>query len=176
MVALRLLCLAIAFVSTLRADASDELKHNLQRIFGGEALTGRSFGPARWIRKGASFTTVEPSAEDPKIREIVEYETATGKRSLLITAAQLTPKELKKALNVENYWWDRHMRHLLIFTATKKYWRTNSLGDFWVLDRESRELKKLGGPESPASSLMYAAFSPDGQPRRRLRDFVGGFN
>src|SRR3954470_6298351 len=159
----RLLCLAITLVSILRAQGHDELRQNLQRIFSSQALDAKSFGPARWIRNGASFTTVEPSAQDAKVREIVEYETVTGKRSLLITAAQLTPKELKKPLQVEDYWWDREMRRLLIFTETKKYWRTNSLGDYWVLTRESGEPKKLGGPEAPVSSLMYATFSPDGR-------------
>jgi dipeptidyl-peptidase-4 len=159
---LRLSLFAVAIFGIFHADASDELKANLQRIFASDALTGRSFGPARWIRNGAAFTTVEPSAEDPKTREIIEYDTATGKRSALITAAQLTPKETKKPLKIEDYWWDRDMHRLLIFTESKKYWRTNSLGDYWVLTRESGELKKLGGPDAPASSLMYATFSPDG--------------
>ena len=159
---LHFLCLTALLLGGSAADASDELRQNLQRIFGSQALNGRSFGPARWIRGGASFTTVEPSSTDPKVREIIEYETGSGKRSPLVTAAQLTPKGGKTALNVEDYWWDRDMRRLLIFTESRKYWRTNSLGDYWVLNRDSGELKKLGGPEAPASSLMYATFSPDG--------------
>ena len=35
-------------------------------------------------------------------------------------------------------------------------------GDYWVLDLTSRELRKLGG-DAPASTLMFAKFSPDGQ-------------
>src|SRR5689334_10157768 len=159
---LGLLCLTAALLGVPTAHASDELRQNVARIFGSEALNGRSFGPARWIRNGASFTTVEPSAKDPKVQEIIEYETAGGKRAPLITAAQLTPPGANKALNVEDYWWDREMRRLLIFTETKKYWRTNSLGDYWVLNRESGALKKLGGSGTPGSSLMYATFSPDG--------------
>src|ERR1051325_10131705 len=108
----RFLCLATALLGISTADASDELRQNVQRIFGSQALNGSSFGPARWIRNGASFTTVEPSAADPKAREIVEYETATGKRSPMITAAQLTPSGGKKPLDIEDYWWDREMRHL----------------------------------------------------------------
>ena len=152
---LALLCLTTALLGIPTAEASDQLRQDVQRIFGGDALNGKSFGPARWIRNGASFTTVEAG-------EIIEYETATGKRSPLITAAQLTPPGAKKALDIEDYWWDREMRRLLVFTETKKYWRTNSLGDYWVLTRESGSLKKLGGAATPASSLMYATFSPDG--------------
>jgi dipeptidyl-peptidase-4 len=157
-----LLCLSIALLGISTADGPDELGQNVQRIFGGQALDGRSFGPARWIRGGSAFTTVEPSAADPKTREIVEYDTATGRRSAMVTIEQLTPSGAKKALNVEDYWWDRDMSRLLIFTETRKYWRTNSLGDYWVLNRQSGKLQKLGGAETPASSLMYATFSPDG--------------
>src|ERR1051326_3916268 len=98
-----LLCLTIILLGMSTADASDELRQNVQRIFGSQALEERSFGPARWIRGGASFTTVEPSAADPKAREIVEYDTATGKRSPMITVAQLTPSGGKEALDVEDY-------------------------------------------------------------------------
>ena len=122
--AFSVLCFTSTLLGISAAHASDELHQNLQRIFGSEALNGSSFGPARWIRNGASFTTIEPSAEDPKARQIIEYETATGKRSALITAVQLTPKGVEKALNVENYQWDREMRHVLIFAETRKYWRT----------------------------------------------------
>ena len=48
-----------------------------------------------------------------------------------------------------------------MFTASRKVWRTNSRGDYWVLDRGTGALKKLGG-DAPASSLMFAKFSPDG--------------
>jgi len=48
-----------------------------------------------------SETSLGPS------RHVIEYETATGKRSPLITAVQLTPKGVEKALNVEDYQWDR---------------------------------------------------------------------
>jgi dipeptidyl-peptidase-4 len=160
---LGVLCVTTALLGIAPAAASEELRQNLQRIFGGKTLNTKPFGPARWIRNGASFTTVEPSAKDPKAREVVEYDTATGKRSPLVTAAQLTPPGASEALEVEDYWWDREMRRLLVFTKTKKYWRTNSLGDYWVLSRDSGQLKKLGGAEAPASSLMYANFSPDGR-------------
>jgi len=40
-------------------------------------------------------------------------------------------------------------------------WRQNTRGDYWVLDRRTWKLQKLGG-DAPASSLMYAKFSPQG--------------
>jgi len=124
-------------------------------------LSGKRFGPARWIRGGAAFTTLEPSAADATAEDIVEYDTASGKRSILVSAARLTPKDAKKALRIEDYQWDQGLNRLLLFTESKRTWRTNTRGDYWLLERTSGSLKKLGG-DAPASSLMFAKFSPDG--------------
>ncbi len=50
---LGLLCVTTALLGISTADASEELRQNVQRMFGSQALDGRSFGPARWIRGGA---------------------------------------------------------------------------------------------------------------------------
>jgi dipeptidyl-peptidase-4 len=108
-----------------------------------------------------AFTTLEPSAADATAEDIVEYDTASGKRSVLVSAAQLTPKDAKKPLRIEDYQWDQGLNRLLVFTESKRTWRTNTRGDYWLLERPSGSLKKLGG-DAPASSLMFAKFSPDG--------------
>ena len=143
------------------AAASDELNQRLIRIFHSDALSAKRFGPARWIRGGAAFTTLEASASDAAAEDIVEYDTASGKRSVLVSAAQLTPKDAKKPLRIEDYRWDQGLNRLLVFTESKRTWRTNTRGDYWLLDRPSGSLKKLGG-DAPGSSLMFAKFSPDG--------------
>jgi dipeptidyl-peptidase-4 len=48
-----------------------------------------------------------------------------------------------------------------LFTNTKRVWRLNSRGDYWMLDRKAGSLSQLG-KTLPASSLMFAKFSPDG--------------
>ena len=145
--------------STLQA--SDELNQSLKRIFSTRAFASKSFGPARWIRGGSAFTTLEASTAIPGAREIVEYDTATGKRSILVAAAQLKPAAAAKPLNIEDYNWDKEQKRLLIFTESRRTWRTNTRGDYWLLDRATSVLKKLGG-DAPPSSLMFAKFSPDG--------------
>jgi dipeptidyl-peptidase-4 len=56
--------------------------------------------------------------------------------------------------------WSKDNQRVLIFTNTRRVWRTNSRGDYWFLDRAAGKLKKLGG-DVPEASLMYAKFSPD---------------
>ena len=147
---------------------SDQLAGRLARIFNSRDLSAKRFGPARWIREGAAFTTLEPSATDAAAQDIVEYDTASGKRSILVSAAQLTPKDAKQALRIEDYRWDGGLNRLLVFTESKRTWRTNTRGDYWVLDRKSGALQKLGG-DAPASSLMFAKFSPDGSAAAYVR-------
>ncbi len=65
-------------------------------------------------------------------------------------------------MNVEDYTCSpKDLSKVLIFTDSKRVWRRNTRGDYWVLDRSSRELRKLGG-DAPASSLMFAKLAPDG--------------
>ena len=154
-----LLFLALAILPCLRA--SDELNRQIQRIFDSPDFRARSFGPARWVEGGAAYTTVEPSAATRGAQDIVRYDTAAGKREVLVPAAQLVPAKGAPALRIENYAWSADARRLLVFTQSRKVWRQNTRGDYWVLDRPSGVLKQLGGG-GPASSLMFAKFSPDG--------------
>eukprot|EP01136_Pigoraptor_vietnamica_P013454 Opistho-1_new@54471 len=48
----------------------------------------------------------------------------------------------------------------LIYTNTKRVWRQDSRGDYWVADIASNKLTQIGKGK-PASSLMFAKFSPD---------------
>jgi dipeptidyl-peptidase-4 len=117
----------------------------------------------KWLNGGDSYTVVEPTA-DGKGSDIVAYETESGKRSVLVTATQLTPEGAKEPLEIREYSWSADKKKLLIFTNAKRVWRQFTRGDFWVLDTEGStaagKLTKLGG-DAPESSLMFATFSPD---------------
>lgn len=151
------LFLTVAFFQAV-LHGSDELNQQLKRIYASETFAPKHFGPARWIEGGSAFTTVE-RAEAGDAKDIIRYETATSKRSILISAAQITPRG-GKPLSIEDYIWSEDSKKLLVFTESKKVWRQNTRGDYWVLDRSSGTLKKLGG-DAPASTLMFAKFSPD---------------
>jgi len=159
--AARYFIIATACVLPISLIASDELNQRLKRIFDSPAFAVKSFGQARWIRDGAAFTMVEDSPSTTGASDIVEYDTRTGKRTILVPASQLKPPGAQKAMRIEDYTWDKDLNRVLIFTESKKTWRTNSRGDYWLLDRAKNTLKKLGG-NAPASSLLFAKFSPDG--------------
>lgn len=157
--------LASAFALTFCLSASlqaQQLSDSLAAIFNKHEYDSKRFGPARWLNQGSSYTTVEPSTTVAKGEDIVEYDTATGKRTVLVAAEKLLAKPGGAPMKIDDYTWSDDNKQLLIFTNTKKVWRLNTRGDYWVLDLASGNLKKLGG-DAPESTLMFAKFSPDGK-------------
>ncbi|MEO5912410.1 MAG: DPP IV N-terminal domain-containing protein [Pelobium sp.] len=82
-----------------------------------------------------------------------------SKSSVLISKEMLTPSG-ENALNVVRFAFSDGNQKLLVNTNTKKVWRYDTRGDFWVYDLNTKSLKQIG-KDKPASSLMFAKFSPD---------------
>ncbi len=138
----------------------------LERLFASPEFFGERFGPARWL-DGDRYTTLEPSRELRGGRDLVAYRAATGEREVLVSASDLVPPGRDQPLAVEGYHWSDDGSKLLIFTNTRRVWRTNTRGDYWVLDlegdgRDGEPLYQLGG-DVPEATLMFAKFSPDGR-------------
>lgn len=133
-----------------------ELYARIDRIFGTRDFALPRFGPARWL-DGSTYSTVEPASGGGW--DIARYDARSGARDVLVAAARLTP-DGGAPLDIDDYRWSDDGRRLLIFTNTRKVWRLNTRGDYWVLDLESGRLRQLGG-DAPEASLMFAKFSPD---------------
>ncbi len=160
--AVRLSCACVLAACLGGLLQAQELSTTLNAIFNKHEYDSKRFGPARWLDQGAKYTTVEPSTTVSDGQDIVEYETATGKRTVLVSAEKLRPASGAAAMKIDDYSWSTDNKQLLIFTNTKKVWRLNTRGDYWVLDLTSGHMKKLGG-DAPESTLMFAKFSPDGK-------------
>jgi dipeptidyl-peptidase-4 len=131
------------------------------RIFSGEL--SRRFPPApQWFDEGAAYVANEPTTGPGGHGfDVVKYDTPTGtRREVLITAAQLTPAGAAAPIAIEALSWSKDHNRALVFTNTRRVWRTDSRGDYWLLDRRTNKLRRIGG-EAPEASLMYAAFNPD---------------
>ncbi len=151
---------AFGQVASTASPISEESDRLLHRMFASTDFDVKNFGPARWLDGGDFYTTVEPSADSKDTQDIVRYETATGKREVLVSAAKLIPAGANSPLAIEDYSWSKDKTRLLIYTNSAPVWRQNTRGDYWVLNLQSGTLQKLGG-DAPASSLMFAKFSPD---------------
>jgi dipeptidyl-peptidase 4 len=158
---LALLLAACLATVPLQAQISQESDQLLHRMYASQDFQVKYFGPARWLDDGAFYTTVEQSAAVKDARDIVRYQTSTGKREVLVSAAKLIPSGSKVPLAFENYAWSKDKSHLLLYTNSAAVWRQHTRGDYWVLDLQSGALRRLGG-DAPASTLMFAKFSPGG--------------
>jgi dipeptidyl-peptidase-4 len=141
------------------ADQREAAAKLLARTMANPEFQVKSFRGGAWLGDGDSYLALEPSATGSG-SDIVRYQTATGTREILVAADRLIPVGEKKPLAVENYRMSPDEHQVLIFTNSKSVWRQNTRGDYWVLDLARGGLRKLGG-DAPASSLMFAKFSPD---------------
>ena len=162
-----LIIAAATIAHAQQADPARTLRAQLDRIFTDHAYDPPRFGPAVWLPDGAAYAIVEKAGGGDG-SEIARYDAATGARTVLVPASRLVPPgpprpgaNAPAPFDIDEYAWSNDGRRLLIFTNTKKVWRVNTRGDYWVLDVTSGALKKIGGG-APESSLMFAKFSPDG--------------
>jgi dipeptidyl-peptidase-4 len=130
----------------------------LDRLFNGD-FRGEFLGATRWLNGGSGYTTLESA--DGGGRDIVQYGTDSGERMVLVSASVLVPTGAEEPLSIQSYEWSSDGSRLLIFTNTRRVWRNNTRGDYWVLDRNTGALTKLGD-DAPEASLMFAKFDPAG--------------
>ncbi|MBM3435729.1 MAG: S9 family peptidase, partial [Bacteroidetes bacterium] len=82
-------------------------------------------------------------------------------KSTLLKAEKFIPNGLEKPIRFSNYTWSEDFSKLLLFTNTKRVWRANTRGDYWIYDLSRDTLFHLG-ESLPESSMMFAKFSSDG--------------
>lgn len=109
----------------------------------------------KWSDDGNSYYRVVDN-------EIVRFTLPENKSAVLISKNSLTPRGSSTPLKISYYSLDENKGKALIFTNTKKVWRLNTRGDYWILDLKSGSLNQLG-KALPPSSLMFAKLSPDGK-------------
>ena len=147
------------------APAAAQLPANVQdilrRIHTTQEFGAGGRGPGaggRWVDGGAGYAAAERTADGAT--ELVRYDTATGRRDVLLTAAQLTPPSLGKPLQFSDYAVSAGGRRLLFAAAGRPTMIRKTAYEYWTLDAASGDWRKLGGPAG--EGLLYAKLSPDG--------------
>ena len=106
----------------------------------------------KWTPEGTGYYRAEGG-------DIVQYGLPGNVKTVLVNKMQLTPEGQTKSLAVRSFSFSQDGTSVLIYTNTKKVWRMDTRGDYWVFDKTSNKLKQLGKGR-PVSSLMFAKFSP----------------
>lgn len=83
-----------------------------------------------------------------------------SKKTILLSKAKFALKN-NDTLKIKRFTVSDDGQKVLISNNTKKVWRYDTRGDYWLYDLRTGSLKQLGKTR-PASSLMFAKLSPDG--------------
>lgn len=158
--------LAVCFLgfpgSIGQANAQSTNLLTVERIYATRDFSQERFGPARWLEDGSGYTTLAPSEAISGAFDILFNDPESGATQILVSASSLIPDGGTEPLSIANYSWSPDGRKAVIFTNTRRVWRQNTRGDYWILDLESSSLKQLGG-DAEEATLMFAKISPDGK-------------
>jgi dipeptidyl-peptidase-4 len=149
---------------SIEAQLSSNVESMIRRINSGEFSGGsdvrsgrggrgaRGGSERRWLEGGRGYSTMERG-------ELVRYDTATGKREVLMSAKEMTPPKLERALSPGESG-STDSKHMLFATNPRTVMIRKVANDYWVLDKDAASWHKLGGKTN--SGLLYAKLSPDG--------------
>ncbi|MGV3659227.1 MAG: S9 family peptidase [Prosthecobacter sp.] len=161
-------CLSFTFILLLlglSAAAAEPVaepsKLTLERIFTKDEFKLAKEPALRWSKKGAWHFALKDPAKGKAGKDLVRFDIATKTESIVASAQDMTPEGEKKPLVVDSFELSSDETQVLLFANTKKVWRKNTRGDYWVMDLATKKLRKLGG-DAPGSTMMFAKFSPDG--------------
>ena len=132
---------------------------SIDLIFKDKEFSSKGFS-ARWSDDGKEYFYLKDAEGENKGKEIWAHNISDGKDKPLVKVANLVPSGSDKPIPIDGYSFSKDKAYVLIYTNSKRVWRSKTRGDYWVLDRGSSEIRKLGG-DARASTLQFAKFSPD---------------
>ncbi|MCX2574262.1 S9 family peptidase [Pedobacter sandarakinus] len=93
--------------------------------------------------------------------EVVLVTLPKSERKTVISSALLTPSGKGAPIAVRSFQFSKDGKKALIYTNSKKVWRYDTRGDYWLADLATNKITQIG-KDKPESSLMFAKISPDG--------------
>jgi len=109
-------------------------------------------GDINWTKDGTGYYEISNG-------DIVMVTLPKNERKTVVSRNLLTPKGTYP-LNVKSFVLSADGTKALIYTNSKKVWRYETRGDYWLADISANKLIQIG-KDRPASSLMFAKISPD---------------
>lgn len=153
-IGLLMILLLLINISSFAQEAVKQL--TIDDIYSGK-LRQEYLGKLEWMKLKSGFTKLENTKEGTVLKY---YDIKQGEWSMMVDPADLVPTGSDEPLSISSYSWSADETQLLIFTNTKRVWRQNTRGDYWIYDLKDKSLAQLGKSLSE-SSLMFAKFSPD---------------
>ncbi len=150
--------------------AAQENRLTIGRLFKSSEFTSKSFS-VNWMPEGGNYFVQQPTA-DGNANDIVliDPRSEDSQPNVLISAKDLVPEGATDPIVIESFEVSPDENKVLVFNNSKRVWRYNTRGDYWIVDMASGVVRKLGGEEAAESTLMFAKFSPDSKFVAYVRD------
>lgn len=130
----------------------------LEEAVRGGLIRTEGGGNVNWMKDGEHYSKIERNADGGF--DIMAYKAKDNLKEVLIPANLLVNPDTKKPIAVRSFTFSDDNSKALIYTNTRRVWRYDTKGDYWVLDLASGKMQQLG-KKFPEATLMFAKFSPD---------------
>ncbi|WP_304633455.1 DPP IV N-terminal domain-containing protein, partial [uncultured Muribaculum sp.] len=132
----------------------------LEDVVNGNLVPTRGSGAIDWMKDGERYSRLEPN-EATGGMDVVAYRAKDNRREVIIPSSMFIDKSTGNHVPIRSIIWSNDNDKVLVYTNTRRVWRYDTRGDYWVLDLNDGTFRQLG-KGLPESSLMFAKFSPDG--------------
>ncbi len=146
------LCAAVLLTAALSLQAQPEL--TLEDIYVKGTFRARGVPQPTWMEDGRSYSALTEKG-------LVRVDAATLAETVIVPQAAFVPEGAARSLRVEDYTWSEDKTKLVIYTNSRRVWRRNTRGDYWLLDVAAGTVRQLGKGLEP-SRMMYGKLSPAG--------------
>ncbi len=151
MMTLYLWCMALAVHAQHIPTLEEAVYGGLIQVEGGSSVN--------WMKDGEHYSKIEKNADGGF--DVMAYNAKDNSKKVLIPADKLKNPDTGKPIRVRSFVFSDDNQQVLIYTNTRRVWRYDTRGDYWVLNIQTGKLQQLG-KDQPEATLMFAKFSPDG--------------
>lgn len=146
------LCAAVLLTAVVSLQAQPEL--TLEDIYVKGTFRARGVPQPTWMEDGRSYSALTEKG-------LVRVDAATLAETVIVPQAAFVPEGAARPLRVEDYTWSEDKTKLVIYTNSRRVWRRNTRGDYWLVDVAAGSVRQLGKGLEP-SRMMYGKLSPAG--------------
>lgn len=132
---------------------------SLEDIYASGTFHGQRFKGGRWAESGPVITYIKPS-QGSNATDLVQYNLETDQSTRLINGQNLKASDVDRLIAIEDYAYSSNGKKVLIYTDSKKVWRYNTKGFYYIYNIETKELTPVSSREK--GYQMFAKFSPGG--------------
>ena len=147
-----LISTAVLLTAVLSLQAQPEL--TLEDIYVKGTFRARGVPQPTWMDDGRSYSALTEKG-------LVRIDAATLAETVIVPQEAFLPEGASRPLRVESYTWSDDKTKLVVYTNSRRVWRRNTRGDYWLLDIATGRIRQLGKGLEP-SRMMYGKLSPAG--------------